>query len=78
MRRVVITGMGIVSQIGDNLVEVLISLKEGHSGITVQPADEELNLRSRIGGFTRIDIKEHIISTKRTCDSWVMRRHMPA
>lgn len=60
MRRVVITGMGIVSPIGDNLGEVLISLKEGHSGITSQPAYEELNLRSRIGGFTRIDIKEHI------------------
>jgi 3-oxoacyl-[acyl-carrier-protein] synthase-1 len=52
--------MGIVSPIGDNLGEVLISLKEGHSGITSQPAYEELNLRSRIGGFTRIDIKEHI------------------
>ncbi len=60
MRRVVITGMGIVSPIGDNLDEVLVSLKEGRSGITSQPAYEELNLRSRIGGFTSIDTKEHI------------------
>jgi len=60
MRRVVITGMGIVSPIGDSLDEVLVSLKTGRSGITYQPAYEELQLRSRVGGFTRIDITEHI------------------
>jgi 3-oxoacyl-[acyl-carrier-protein] synthase-1 len=60
MRRVVITGMGIVSPLGDNLEDVLVSLKEGISGIRYQKAYEELNLRSRIGSFTRIDIKEHI------------------
>lgn len=40
--------------------EVLISLREGKSGIKYQPAYEELNLRSRLGGFTAIDTKEHI------------------
>lgn len=60
MRRVVITGMGIVSPLGDNLTEVLTSLQEGRSGITYQPAYEKLNLRSRIGGFPKINIKEHI------------------
>ena len=60
MRRVVITGMGIVSPLGDSKEDVLVSLKEGRSGIRYQKAYEELNLRSRIGGFTRINIKEHI------------------
>jgi len=60
MRRVVITGMGIVSPIGDSLDEVLSSLMEGRSGISYQPAYEELNLRTRVGGFTRINIKEHV------------------
>ena len=60
MRRVVITGMGIVSPLGDTKGDVLVSLKEGISGIRFQKAYEELNLRSRIGGFTRIDIKEHV------------------
>ncbi|RUM34188.1 MAG: beta-ketoacyl-ACP synthase I [Desulfobulbus sp.] len=60
MRRVVITGMGIVSPLGDTLDEVLSSLREGRSGISYQPAYEELGLRSRLGGFTRIKVKEHI------------------
>ncbi|MCL7488787.1 MAG: beta-ketoacyl-ACP synthase I [Desulfobulbaceae bacterium] len=60
MRRVVITGMGIVSPIGDSLDEVLTSLLEGRSGIRYQPAYEELQLRSRVGGFTGINIQEHI------------------
>ena len=60
MRRVVITGMGLVSPLGDSLAEVLESLKDGKSGITYQPAYEELQLRSRVGGFTKIDIKEHV------------------
>jgi len=60
LRRVVITGMGIVSPLGDTLDEVLSSLREGRSGISYQPAYEELGLRSRLGGFTRIKVKEHI------------------
>jgi len=60
MRRVVITGMGIVSPLGDTCEDVLQSLQKGISGIRFQPGYEELGLRSRIGGFTRINIKEHI------------------
>jgi len=60
MRRVVITGMGIVSPLGNTREEVLVSLREGRSGITYQPAYEKLNLRSRLGGFTTVDINRHI------------------
>ena len=60
MRRVVITGMGIVSPLGDSLAEVLVSLQEGRSGITYQPSYEKLKLRSKIGGFSTINIKEHV------------------
>jgi 3-oxoacyl-[acyl-carrier-protein] synthase I len=60
MRRVVITGMGIVSPLGDSLEEVLASLLETRSGITFQPHYAKLNLRSRIGGFTRISITHHV------------------
>lgn len=60
MRRVVITGMGVVSPIGDSLSEVTDSLRTGRSGISYQPSYEELNLRSRIGGFTKINIKDHV------------------
>jgi 3-oxoacyl-[acyl-carrier-protein] synthase-1 len=52
--------MGIVSPLGDSLRDVTISLQEGRSGITYQPAYEELNLRSRVGGFTSINPREHI------------------
>jgi 3-oxoacyl-[acyl-carrier-protein] synthase I len=60
MRRVVITGMGIVSPLGDSLEEVLASLLETRSGITFQPPYAKLNLRSRVGGFTRINIARHV------------------
>ncbi|WP_456385437.1 beta-ketoacyl-ACP synthase I [Desulfolithobacter sp.] len=60
MRRAVITGIGIVSPLGDTAAQVLDSLQQGKSGVTFQPAYEELGLRSRVGAFTRINIKEHI------------------
>ena len=60
MRRTVITGMGLVSPLGDSCKEVLHSLQEGVSGIRYQPAYEELGLRSRIGAFTRVKPREHI------------------
>ena len=45
---------------GDRIEDVLTSLRKNISGIRYQPAYEELGLRSRLGGFTRINIKEHI------------------
>ena len=60
MRRVVITGMGIVSPLGDSLDEVREALEQGKSGITYQPAYADLGLRSRVGAFTRVDVRRHI------------------
>jgi 3-oxoacyl-[acyl-carrier-protein] synthase I len=50
MRRVVVTGMGIVSSLGNNKSEVLDSLHEGRSGITYQPEYAEMGLRSHVAG----------------------------
>ncbi len=50
MRRVVITGMGIISSIGNSIPEVLNSLKNGISGIEFIPGRKELGFRSSIGG----------------------------
>ena len=51
MARVVITGMGIYSCIGQNLDDVLISLKEGRSGIGVDLSREEMGFRSFLTGI---------------------------
>lgn len=56
MRRVVITGIGIVSCIGNNQAEVLESLKAGKSGITAAPEYAELGFRSQIHGKPDIDL----------------------
>ena len=56
MKRVVVTGMGIVSSIGNNKTEVLDSLKKGTSGITFCPAYEELGFRSHIHGAIDLDL----------------------
>ncbi|MFQ6333323.1 beta-ketoacyl-ACP synthase I [Methylophilus sp. 3sh_L] len=50
MRRVVITGFGIVSSLGNNKHEVLESLKTGRSGISFQPEYAERGLRSHVAG----------------------------
>jgi 3-oxoacyl-[acyl-carrier-protein] synthase-1 len=50
MRRVVVTGFGIVSSLGNNKSEVLESLREGRSGITYQPEYAEMGLRSHVAG----------------------------
>ena len=47
MRRVVVTGIGIVSSIGSNAHEVLASLREGKSGISFAPDYAEHGFRSR-------------------------------
>jgi 3-oxoacyl-[acyl-carrier-protein] synthase-1 len=60
MRRVVITGIGIVSSIGNDAGEVLASLKAGRSGIGFAPEYAEHGFRSQVQGQLRIDVSEHI------------------
>jgi len=60
MKRVVITGLGIVSSIGNNAEEVLASLKSGKSGITHSDSFAEQGLKSNVWGKPDIDIKDHI------------------
>lgn len=60
MRRVVITGMGIISSIGNNVEEVTTSLKEGKSGIVAAPDYTEHGFRSQIHGMPQINPAEHI------------------
>ncbi|MDJ0906667.1 MAG: beta-ketoacyl-ACP synthase I [Woeseiaceae bacterium] len=60
MRRVVVTGIGAVSCIGNNKAEVLDSLQAGRSGITANESFAEMEMRSRVAGAVDIDLKEHI------------------
>ena len=60
MRRVVITGLGIVSPIGNNVAEVLDSLKVGRSGIIAAPDYTERNFRSQVHGVPQIVLEDHI------------------
>lgn len=60
MRRVVVTGMGIISCIGNSVEEVLASLKDGKSGITASPEYAEIGFRSQVYGKPNIDLKDHI------------------
>jgi 3-oxoacyl-[acyl-carrier-protein] synthase-1 len=60
MRRVVITGIGIVSSIGNSPQEVTASLREGRSGIVFAPDYAEHGFRCRVHGKPRIDPAEHI------------------
>lgn len=60
MRRVVVTGIGIVSCIGNDKETVLQSLREGQSGIQFKPEYAELGFRSHVAGAIDIDLKEHI------------------
>ncbi len=60
MKRVVVTGLGIVSSIGNNKEEVRESLKAGKSGIVVAEDYIKLGMRSRIHGNIKLDPKEHI------------------
>ena len=60
MRRVVVTGMGIISSIGNDIEEVTASLKAGKSGIIAAPDYAEKGFRSQIHGMPKIDVTEHI------------------
>ncbi|MDV5172102.1 beta-ketoacyl-ACP synthase I [Photobacterium rosenbergii] len=60
MKRAVITGMGIVSSIGNNVKEVLESLKTGKSGINFSEQFAEMKLRSNVWGDLKMTPSEHI------------------
>ncbi len=60
MRRVVISGLGVVSCLGNSQAEVVESLREGRSGITFNENYAEMGLRSQISGRVDIDTAEHI------------------
>ena len=60
MRRVAITGLGVVSCLGNSREEVLESLKAGRSGITFNEKFHEMGLRSQVCGSVALDISDHI------------------
>ncbi len=60
MRRVVITGLGIVSCIGDDADSVAASLKAGKSGITRDEKQTELGFKSCVSGRPTLNPKEHV------------------
>ena len=60
MKRVVVTGLGIVSSIGNDVDEVLAALKAGTSGIAASPEMAEHGFRSQIAGTIDLDVAEHV------------------
>ncbi|NNF41010.1 MAG: beta-ketoacyl-ACP synthase I [Woeseiaceae bacterium] len=60
MRRVVITGLGAVSCIGNTKDEIIDSLRQGRSGIVVNESYKEMGLRSQVSGTCHINIEDHI------------------
>lgn len=60
MRRVVITGIGIVSSIGNDAAEVMTSLKEGRSGISFAPDYAEHGFRCQVHGRPAMNVADHV------------------
>ena len=60
MKRVVVTGLGIISSIGNNRKEVVDSLKQGRSGITFAKVYQDLGFRSHVHGAINIDLDAFI------------------
>tara|TARA_R110000868_G_scaffold102686_1_gene282906 strand:- start:3331 stop:4545 length:1215 start_codon:yes stop_codon:yes gene_type:complete len=60
MRRVVITGLGIISPIGNNAADVTQSLREGKSGIRHMESFAQYNFRCQVGGKPTVDPAEHV------------------
>jgi len=60
VKRVVVTGLGIVSSLGNNAKEVATSLRETKSGITFQPEYQEHGLRCQVAGSVNINVEELI------------------
>ncbi|MEM8814768.1 MAG: beta-ketoacyl-ACP synthase I [Pseudomonadota bacterium] len=60
MRRVVVTGIGAVSCLGNTAEDITDALRAGRSGIVANESFKEMGLRSHVSGSVNIDIKEHI------------------
>ncbi|HKE93449.1 MAG TPA: beta-ketoacyl-ACP synthase I [Povalibacter sp.] len=60
MRRVVVTGMGIVSCLGNDLDSVSLALAEGRSGIRAMPSYAQVGLRSQVAGVPAIALDQHV------------------
>jgi 3-oxoacyl-[acyl-carrier-protein] synthase I len=60
MRRVVVTGLGVVSSIGNNKAEVIEALRTGRSGIEFCDTYAEMGFRSHVHGSLNIDLDAHI------------------
>ena len=60
MRRVVVTGVGAVSCLGNSQAEIVDALRNGRSGIVANESYKEMGLRSQISGSVCIDTAEHI------------------
>jgi len=60
MRRVVVTGIGIVSSIGSDAQEVTAALREGRSGIVFSPEYAELGFKCQVHGKPNVDIEAHV------------------
>ncbi|MDE0726219.1 MAG: beta-ketoacyl-ACP synthase I [Alphaproteobacteria bacterium] len=60
MRRVVVTGLGIISSIGNTKDEVAASLRAGRSGIVAEPEYADYKFRSQVAGTLKINLADHI------------------
>jgi len=60
MRRVVITGIGVISPIGNSMTEVEASLRAGRSGIVFAPEYAEHGFRSQVHGMPQITLEDHL------------------
>ena len=58
MKRVVVTGLGVVSSIGNNAAEVTRSLRDGKSGIEFVPQYRDLGFRSQVAGTLKMNVDE--------------------
>ncbi len=56
MRRVAVTGLGIVCPIGNNTQEVVASLREGRSGIAAVEDYRKMGFRSQVAGTLKVDL----------------------
>lgn len=60
MRRVVVTGLGVVSSIGNDAAEVTLSLRDGRSGITHSDEYRDMGFRSHLHGSLKLEPSDHI------------------